>query len=451
MTSEEKIERLESEIKFYQQVIEFYAGKPVIIFKNNQIEYMSKEADDYRLDRYQNMILSNTEEITINDMVAKIEEKKLDSDNFRIFEVEITSPSEEKRKNGDIDDENKRKRIIHIRHDITIEALEHVQKLLSKFLEDMEFLVEEAKTTAESSNKGLANIERIYKDAIQLGKNVHSSVGIMDKLNKNSKNIKDVLSLIDDVADQTNLLALNAAIEAARAGKHGRGFAVVAEQIRNLAEKTQSATQEIEEVITNMTTEIELSRKEISNIDGLVATIKHDVSNVRDLIIEFQGNSTRTSYKVQDISYAIFADLAKFDHVVFKENIYSYVLGDEQEFDATDHFSCRLGRWYYHGVGREQFSDTEAYRHLELPHSTVHNEAKYLYDYVRNNSKPSIDDILIHVLNIEDASKDLFGLLEKMIEDKRLETVEEAITTLFKNHQINRRTKRRRSKHKGFV
>ncbi|TWI52479.1 methyl-accepting chemotaxis protein [Pseudomonas duriflava] len=104
----------------------------------------------------------------------------------------------------------------------------------------------------ESASQGRTIVQNSSNAIMALAQEINRAVVSVESLAQNSDNITKILTSIRGIAEQTNLLALNAAIEAARAGEQGRGFAVVADEVRNLAQKTQQATQEIQSMIQQL-------------------------------------------------------------------------------------------------------------------------------------------------------------------------------------------------------
>lgn len=104
----------------------------------------------------------------------------------------------------------------------------------------------------QAANQGKRIVQNTANSIATLATEIGRAVGVVQTLAKDSENINAILTAIRGIAEQTNLLALNAAIEAARAGEQGRGFAVVADEVRNLAQKTQQATEEIQTMIQQL-------------------------------------------------------------------------------------------------------------------------------------------------------------------------------------------------------
>ena len=178
---------------------------------------------------------------------------------------------------------------------------------------------QEASSAEQKAHAGGETIQSTVATIQQLLVANQATAAKIEELGRASDAIGAVTGVIDDVANQTNLLALNASIEAARAGEQGRGFAVVASEVRRLAERTRSATREIDQAVHAIqagTAEvIEAMRSSMSHVEtgvgsarsagDALASIIQQSGAVQRMITQIAGASAKQSTSTQSVNAAL--------------------------------------------------------------------------------------------------------------------------------------------------
>ena len=176
---------------------------------------------------------------------------------------------------------------------------------LQETASSMEELTSTVKHNAENAQMANQLVLNTAEVARRGGEAVSEVVETMNAISQSSRNIADILTVIDGIAFQTNILALNAAVEAARAGEQGRGFAVVATEVRNLAHRSATAAKEIKQLIADSASKVDSGTKLVDSAGKTMEEIVLSVKRVTDIMAEIASASAEQSAGIQQVNLAV--------------------------------------------------------------------------------------------------------------------------------------------------
>jgi methyl-accepting chemotaxis protein len=183
----------------------------------------------------------------------------------------------------------------------TEEAASSLQQTAAS-IEQMNGTVQNSVHSARTANDLAATAADV---AMRGGAVVARVVATMEEINGSSRQISDIISVIDGIAFQTNILALNAAVEAARAGEQGRGFAVVATEVRSLAQRSAAAAKEIKSLIGASVERVESGTRLVADAGSTMHEVVDAAKRVSAIIAEITHAATEQSQGIGQVNTAV--------------------------------------------------------------------------------------------------------------------------------------------------
>ena len=161
------------------------------------------------------------------------------------------------------------------------------------------------KRSAEGAKQAAVGAAGARAEADKSGAIVREAVAAMGEIEGSSKQISNIIGVIDEIAFQTNLLALNAGVEAARAGEAGKGFAVVAQEVRGLAQRSAEAAKEIKALISSSTEQVARGVKLVGDTGAALDAIGVKVAQIDQLISEIALSSQEQATGLNQVNSAV--------------------------------------------------------------------------------------------------------------------------------------------------